>query len=106
MEFLVRIQIDWPADKPEQEREAVFAAELARGQELAREGSLRRLWRIPGRWANWSLYDVPDATALHDALSSLPLYPWMDIDVHPLAEHPNDPVALGITPGADPEGVS
>ena len=49
------------------------------------------LWRIPGRWANWSLYDVADATALHEALTSLPLYPWMDIEVHPLAEHPNDP---------------
>ncbi len=32
--------------------------ELEAGQALARAGALRRLWRIPGRWANWSLYDV------------------------------------------------
>jgi muconolactone D-isomerase len=25
------------------------------------------------------------------AISSLPLWPWMDVTVHPLAEHPNDP---------------
>ena len=99
MEFLVHIEIDWPADKPDQEREAIFAAELVHGQELARSGGLRRLWRIPGRWANWSLYDVTDTTALHEALSSLPLYPWMDIAVHALAAHPNDPRALGIRPG-------
>ena len=41
---------------------------------------------------------MADATALHEALSSLPLYPWMDIEVHALAVHPNDPRALGIRP--------
>lgn len=98
MEFLVHIEIVWPPDKPEEARVKIFADELARGQELARTGGLRRLWRIPGRWANWSLYDVPDATVLHEALSSLPLYPWMDIEVQPLAAHPNDPLSLGIVP--------
>ena len=101
----MHIEIGWPPEKPGHEREEIFAAELARGQELARAGALRRLWRIPGRWANWSLYDVPDATVLHEALSSLPLYPWMDIRVHPLALHPNDPPSLGIVPpdSAPPE---
>jgi len=98
MEFLVHIEILWPADKPDHEREEMFAVELARGQELAHAGALRRLWRIPGRWANWSLYEVTDATALHEALTSLPLYPWMEIEVHALATHPNDPRALGIRP--------
>lgn len=94
----MHIEIVWPPEKPEQEREEIFAAEFARGQQLARDGALRRLWRIPGRWANWSLYDLADTTALHQALTSLPLFPWMDIAVHPLAAHPNDPLALGITP--------
>lgn len=96
MEFLVRIEIVWPPDAPVEERERIFAAELLAGQELARLGQLRRLWRVPGRWANWSLYDVADATALHAALTSLPLHPWMDVEVHALAEHPNDPLALDI----------
>lgn len=98
MEFLVRIQINWPDDAPAEERERIFAEELVAGQRLAHAGQLRRLWRIPGRWANWSLYQVADATELHAALTTLPLYPWMDIDVHPLAEHPNDPRVLGIEP--------
>ena len=98
MEFLVRIEINWPPDAPEAEREAIFARELEAGQVLARDGALRRIWRVPGRWANWSLYDVADATALHEVLTTLPLYPWMDIEVHPLAEHQNDPRLLGIAP--------
>ncbi len=96
MEFLVHIEIDWPPDGDPARRDEVFAAKLARGRQLARDGALRRLWRVPGRWANWSLYDVADATALHAALTSLPLWPWMDIEVHALGEHPNDPRLLGI----------
>lgn len=104
MEFLVKIEIDWPPEAPSERKEQIFAEELLQGQRLAAEGKLRRIWRIPGRWANWSLYDVRDATELHAALTSLPLHPWMDIEVHPLAEHPNDPPALGIVPDApDPQ---
>ncbi|MCL8251268.1 muconolactone Delta-isomerase family protein [Aeromicrobium fastidiosum] len=106
-EFLVHIEIVWPPGRDDaQEREEIFAAELLQGQRLAGAGHLRRLWRIPGRWANWSLYDVPDATVLHEALTSLPLHPWMDIQVHPLAEHPNDPRALGIDPPAPAKETS
>ncbi|KHL11972.1 muconolactone D-isomerase [Mumia flava] len=100
MEFLVHIEIDWPPDAPEERKAEIFARELEQGQRLAAAGRLRRLWRVPGRWANWSLYEVADATELHESLSSLPLYPWMDIEVHALAEHPNDPRALGIDPDA------
>jgi len=94
----VHIEIVWPPEAPAEQRAEIFARELEQGQRLARAGQLRRLWRIPGRWANWSLYDVADATELHEALSSLPLHPWMDIEVHALAVHPNDPRALGIEP--------
>ncbi|MEX2549043.1 MAG: muconolactone Delta-isomerase family protein [Nitriliruptoraceae bacterium] len=94
MEFLVQIEIDWPADADEDRREQLFAAELARGQQLAAAGIMKRLWRVPGRWANWGLWEAEDATALHAAISSLPLWPWMDITVHPLAAHVNDPASL------------
>lgn len=98
MEFLVKIDIAWPPEKTESEKNRIFEEELVAGQHLARRGQLRRIWRIPGRWANWSLYEVADATQLHAALATLPLFPWMDIEVFPLAEHPNDPRALGIVP--------
>jgi muconolactone D-isomerase len=59
------------------------------GQEVHQR--LVRLWRIPGRTANWGLWRAADATELHDALTSLPLWPHMHIEVVPLAKHPNDP---------------
>lgn len=88
MEFLVRIQVGLPDGFNPDERDRLVAAETARGTELMAEGIVRRIWRVPGRWANVSLYDVADATALHDALSSLPLWPWMEVTVEPLARHP------------------
>ncbi|MQA88312.1 MAG: muconolactone delta-isomerase [Streptosporangiales bacterium] len=97
MEFLVNIEIEWPPGAGEPDRERLFAAELARGQELAAAGAMKRLWRVPGRWANWGLWEAEDATALHEAVSSLPLWPWMHVTVHPLARHVNDPAAM---PGA------
>jgi muconolactone D-isomerase len=97
VEFLVNIEIEWPPDASDTERERLFTAELARGQELAAEGIMKRLWRVPGRWANWGLWEAEDATALHEALQSLPLWPWMNITVHSLARHPNDPATI---PGA------
>jgi muconolactone D-isomerase len=88
VEFLVRIEISLPADLSEEARTALVAAEAARGRELMEAGLLRRIWRVPGRRANVSLYAAPDATAVHDALTSLPMWPWMSITVEPLAVHP------------------
>lgn len=102
MEFLVNIEIEWPPDASETERERLFAAELVRGRELAAAGVMKRLWRVPGRWANWGLWEAEDATALHEALSSLPLWPWMNVTVHPLARHINDPATLPDAPADTP----
>jgi muconolactone D-isomerase len=55
--------------------------------ELRRSGVIRRIWRIPGRFANVGIWDAPDATALHQYVSSLPLFPWLDVQVTALALH-------------------
>ncbi len=91
MQFLVAMEVVLPSDMSVDRRTALYAAEAARAAELAADGVLKRLWRVPGRRANWGLWEATDATALHDALASLPLFPWLDVTVHPLAEHPNDP---------------
>jgi muconolactone D-isomerase len=91
MEFLVRIDVHWPADGDAQRKARLIEEEAARAAELAAAGMLRRLWRIPGRWANYGIWQAKDATELHAALASLPFYPWLEIDVRPLAEHPSDP---------------
>ena len=91
MNFLVNIEVSLPVEMPMDTRQEILAREAARSAELAQDGLLRHIWRIPGRFATWSLWSAPDATALHDGLTSLPLWPYMDVTVHPLADHPGDP---------------
>lgn len=91
MEFLVRIAVNLPPDMDPDERSRLLEAEADRGRELLASGALARIWRVPGRFANVSLYDVADATELHALLSSLPLWPWLDVTVEPLARHPLSP---------------
>lgn len=93
MEFLVEIVVKFPVDGDPDLKARLIAGEAQRARELAAEGVIRRIWRVPGRWANVGLWEAQDATALHNALSSLPFYPWLDIVVRPMAAHPNDPGA-------------
>ena len=95
MEFLVHIEVGWPAGGDAAELDRLSAAERARAAELVKEGLLKRLWRIPGRRANWGLWEADNATALHAAIGSLPLFPWLTVDVHPLGAHPSDPLRPG-----------
>ena len=88
MEFLVRIEIRLPEGMPEERRAELLEAERRRGRELIEEGLLVRIWRLPGRFANVSLYRTADATELHAALSSLPLWPYARVRVEALAVHP------------------
>lgn len=63
--------------------------EKAVSQAYQRDGSVRAIWRVVGRYANYSLYDVADHDELHRRLTGLPLYPYMDVHVTPLAKHPS-----------------
>lgn len=91
MEFLVRGRQHLPHDMDPADRQRILAAEGRRAQELADEGKLRRIWRVPGQRGSWTLWEMPDATGLHAALESLPMYPWYDLVVQPLAAHSRDP---------------
>jgi muconolactone delta-isomerase len=88
MEFLVEIELTLPPDLPEAERARLAAAELERGRELLKAGTIRRIWRLPGRTANAGIWEAENATALHDAIESLPMFPFLRAAVAPLARHP------------------
>ena len=87
MEFLVQIEVQFPPEMDPALRSDLLDRERQRGLELRASGVIRRIWRIPGRFANVAIYDTTDATALHEAISSLPLFPWLDVKVTPLARH-------------------
>jgi len=89
MLFHVSMEVRLPPDMPASQAEDIKAREKARAQELQRQGKWPHLWRVAGRYANISILDVADADELHSLLSSLPLFPYMDIHVTPLARHPS-----------------
>ena len=60
MEFIVHLQMNWPSDGDPDEFARLTVAEHERARQLAAEGTLKRLWRIPGRRANWGLWEAPD----------------------------------------------
>jgi muconolactone D-isomerase len=71
------------------EFERLKAAEKARAQELQRSGAWVHLWRVAGQYSNISVFDVASHDALHELLSTLPLFPFMEVAVTPLARHPS-----------------
>lgn len=91
MEFLVNIRFNWPDSIDEEVRQRLRKEEVAMAAELAKKGNLVRMWRVIGRRENWGLWRAKDGTEMHAILSSLPIWPYMDIQVIPLAKHAVDP---------------
>jgi muconolactone D-isomerase len=91
MEFLINIKINWPEDMDPARKEKISQDERAHAKELAAKGHLVRMWRVTGRRENWGLWRAKNATEMHAIISSLPVWPWMDVTVHALAKHPVDP---------------
>jgi muconolactone D-isomerase len=87
VEFLVQIQVNFPPDMPAEQLAEVMDQEVSRGRELKSAGTIVRIWRIPGRRANVGVWRAETADALHEAITSLPAFPWVDAHVTPLATH-------------------
>lgn len=90
MLFHVRMDVHIPDDLDPDVRAETVAREKAYSQDLQRSGAWPHIWRIVGEYSNYSIFDVADNDELHRILSGLPLFPYMDIAVTPLATHPSD----------------
>lgn len=91
MEFLINISITWPADLPAETVQRVSDEERLMAAQLAASGNLVRMWRIPGRRENWGLWRAADPTEIHQIISALPVWPYMEVKIISLADHPVDP---------------
>jgi len=89
MLFQVEMDVRLPHDLPAEKAEELKQTERARAQELQRAGAWRHLWRVAGRYSNVSLFDVSGPQELHDILSGLPLFPFMDMRITALCRHPS-----------------
>jgi muconolactone D-isomerase len=89
MLFHVRMNVNLPPDMPVAEATALKTKEKEIAQGLQSSGKWRHLWRIAGQYANISIFDVESVDELHTAISTLPLFPYMQIEVMPLCRHPS-----------------
>jgi muconolactone D-isomerase len=89
MLFQVEMNVRIPHDLDVAQADALKKAERERAQSLQHQGKWRHLWRHAGRYANTSVFDVESPQELHDILSTLPLFPFMEISVTPLCQHPS-----------------
>jgi len=89
MLFMVEMTVNVPHGTDSRAFDELKAVEKERAATLQREGKWRHLWRVAGRYANVSIFDVADAGELHDIMTGLPLYPFMDVRVTALCRHPS-----------------
>ena len=88
MLFHVRIDVRTPPNLDPQQLKELGEKEHERAKELQMNGKWVHLWRIAGKYANISIFDVESPAELHDLLNSLPLYPFMEVEVTALCHHP------------------
>jgi muconolactone D-isomerase len=89
MLYCVEMNVRIPPDADPAEIDRLKAEEKERSQALQRAGKWPHIWRVAGRYANVSIFDVADHDELHAIVSSLPLFPFMEIKVTALAQHPS-----------------
>jgi muconolactone D-isomerase len=89
MLYMVRMDVNIPALASQKDADEIKAREKQYSQDLQRAGKWPHIWRIVGEYANYSIFDVESNDELHELLSKLPLFPYMKIEVTPLAQHPS-----------------
>jgi muconolactone D-isomerase len=88
MLFHVRILLRLPHDIPAERLEELRAREFEAGRAFQKQGKILDMWRMAGRYGNVVIFDVADPDELHAMLTSMPMFPFIDIEVMPLVRHP------------------
>jgi muconolactone D-isomerase len=88
MLFHVYIRVRIPHDADPEQVKKLGEQEHERAKVLQEQLKWLHLWRVAGKFANVSIFDVESPAELHEILNSLPLYPFMEVDVTALCRHP------------------
>ena len=89
MLYHVRMDVLLPTDMNADKVSELKQAEKALSHKLQEQGKWRHIWRLAGEYSNFSIFDVESNEELHDIMMSLPLYPYMKVEVIPLLRHPS-----------------
>ena len=87
MLFMVKIVVRLPGDWPPEKLAEINKNETARSMQFVKDGKLKRIFRIAGQRANFSIWEVASPEELHATLTSLPLHPYMDIEITAIMKH-------------------
>ncbi len=91
-EFFTAFTLTIPEGTPGPLVDDTIAREAQSARELAGQGRLLRLWRLPpGGPGALGLWRARDTAEMEAILQALPLYAWMTVRTTPLTGHPNDP---------------
>src|SRR5262245_52767745 len=90
-EFLTTFTTTVPDGTPEGTVADTKAREADRARELAAQGHLLRLWKLPGAGRALGLWQADNTAEMQAILASLPLRAWMSVETTPLSTHPSDP---------------
>ena len=93
-EFLTTFTISIPEGTPARAVDDTEMREARRAKELARQGHLLRLWRLPSRSRALGLWNAGNPSEMQAIVKSLPMDPWMTVETTPLSQHPSDPALI------------
>ena len=88
MLFHVTIDVRIPFGTDPDTVKRLGASEHEHAAELQRQGKWLHLWRVVGKFSNVSIFKVDSPLELHEILESLPLHPFMEVEVTALCRHP------------------
>lgn len=89
MKFLCEMTVNFPDDMPAEKLAEYQAREKEYSQALQHAGEFVAIYRVVGRYANVSIFDVESNDRLHEILAGFPMFPYMDVRTTALAKHPN-----------------
>jgi muconolactone D-isomerase len=72
-----------------EEWQRLVHAESDYGIQARRDAKLVDIWRVAGRYAAFSLWNVDDNDELHQLISGLPMFPFAVFTITALATHPS-----------------
>jgi muconolactone D-isomerase len=88
MLFHVVMNVRFPQGFDPEKLKQLQGEEHERAKELQLQGKWLHLWRVAGKYANVSVFEVESPIEFHEILSSLPLYPFMEVEIAALCHHP------------------
>ena len=88
MVYVVEMDVKIPESWDEDKLKSFLEREKETSQKWQNSGKWKHLWRVAGRYCTISVLEVESPDELHEIISSLPLFPYMNIKVTRICKHP------------------